>query len=159
MKNTDKSSLLNILKNMCRRLKDKCVNDGDFEDVLRDLKKHRNTFTKDNASLFRTVKWLIKLAKILSSFLKIIKPAIAIKAIIDEISKTWDQLTFKQKLQVVLLGPVIGIGIFVGNIGVALLGTAVGIPVIFVILILLFVTKGLIEFLDCLIKLSSSFKK
>lgn len=148
--NTDKNSLLDILKDAVMRSKDKFADAGNFEVVLRDLKKHRETVPKEDENLYKKGQWFKELAKTLFS-LKIIEPAI--KTIKDEIPKIWNQLTFKQKIQAALLGPVIGVGIFVGKIGVAGFGTAIGIPLILVILILLFVTNGLIEFLDFCINL------
>ncbi len=147
-KNTDKSSLLSILKDAVIRLKDKFADAGNSEEILSNLEEHRKTVPEDNASLSEKVQWFKELAKTLYS-LKIIEPAI--QSIKDEIPKIWKHLTFKQKIQVALLGPVVGVGILIGNIGVAGLGTAVGVPAILVILILLFVTGGLIEFLDFLI--------
>ncbi len=158
-KNADESSLLNILKDAVIRskdkFKDKLDDEGNVEVVLEDLEKHKKNIPDDNASLSEKGQWFKEVAKTLSN-LEIIDPAI--KIIKDEIPKIWDQLTFKQKIQVVLLGVVVGVGILIGNIGVAGLGTAVGVPAILVILILLFVTGGLIEFLDFLINLLSSLK-
>ncbi len=168
--NTDKSLLLNILKDAIIRSKDKFADADNLEDILRDLKKHRETVPEDNASLSEKGKWFKELGKTLSS-LKIIESAI--KSIKDEIPKIWDQLTFKQKLQVALLLPaavstagvlihVFGIGSLVGNFGLATAGKAVGIPGIYVIIILFYVitsaTNDLIEFLDFLIEFLGSLK-
>ncbi len=155
-KNTDKSSLFNILKDAIIRSKDKFVDDGNFEHVLKKLEELKKSYPKDNASLSQKIQWFKELAKTLYS-LKIIKPAI--KSIKDETPRIWSQLTFKQKLQVVLLGPAAGVGFYIGNIGVALLGTAFGIPATIVVLILLFVTNQLIGLLDFLIELLGSLIK
>ncbi len=156
-KNTDKSLLLNILKDAVIRSKDKFAAADNLEDVLRELKEHRENIPDDNTPLSEKGQWLKELAKTISS-LKIIESAI--KSIKDKIPQIWDQLTFKQKLGVALLLPAAGVSIFIGikfgGIGLAAVGTAVGFSSTYVVLIILFAIIGIIntiEFLDFLIRL------
>jgi hypothetical protein len=148
--NTDKGKLLSILKESLIRSKDQFKELGNSETVLRKLKELKLSAPTGQESLTNKLKWFKDLSKILLS-LKFVEPAI--KAIKDEIPKVWNQLTFKQKLQVASIAPIVGAGTFIGGIGVAGLGNAVGLPGILVVVVLLFLTNGLIDFLDFIIKL------
>lgn len=154
--NTDKTSLLNILKDALIRSKEQFNEVGNSELVLRKLKELRATAPKSNESLTQKAQWIKELAKTLLT-LKFVEPAI--KAIKDEIPKIWNQLTFKQKLQVASIGPILGAGAFIGGVGIAGLGNAVGLPGILVVIVLLFLTNGLIDFIDFCINLVGDSSK
>lgn len=94
--NTDKTSLLNILKDALIRSKEQFNEAGNSELVLRKLKELRSTAPKSNESLTQKTQWIKELAKTLLS-LKFVEPAI--KAIKDEIPKVWNQLDVSPRIR------------------------------------------------------------
>lgn len=160
---TNKNSLLNILKDAIIRSKSKYPDVDNPEVVLRKLKELKASAPKDDESLSQKRQWFKDLANTLLS-LKFVR--FAIKDIKDEIPNFWNQLTRKQQWVAasiaVSLGGAIAIGIYLGGIGVVLLGTGKGlsgIKLIIVLFILLsFSSKGLIDLVDFFINLVAKHK-
>jgi len=158
---TNKSSLLNILKDAFIRSKSRYPDVDNHEVVLRKLKELKASAPKDDESLSKKRQWLKDLANTLLS-LKFVR--FAIKDIKDEIPNFWNQLTRKQKLKVASiatsLGGAIAIGTYLGGIGVALLGTAKGLSgiklIIFLLILLSFSSNGLIDLVDFFINLEEN---
>lgn len=78
---------------------------------------------------------------------------------LQELPRFWKRLSYKQKLLISALLPVVGTALFVGNIGIAALGGAVGVPVAVLVLILLFLSNGLIEALVFILDIFPKLKK
>lgn len=153
---TNKQSLLELLKTSILNTKNNISEISNLDEILNRLNNLKDSRPSDEQGFRLKMEWLKEVTSALSS-LNFIDPIL--KSIQKEIPKFWNQLTFKQKLQVSAIAPIIGAGAVIGSVGVAGMGNAVGVPLIIVIIILLFLTNGIIDFLDFIIDFLTNKKK
>jgi hypothetical protein len=149
-------SILEILRDSFDQVKINAQASQGLEKILLELKRLRQSVPKDEADLRSKASWFKHLASLLLSsdlFLEVLKKAKA------QLPQIWSQLTFKQKLKFGAMAPIIGAGVHLGAIGIAGGGSAVGVPVVLVILLMLLLNHSLVDFLDYIIaRLSLSVK-
>lgn len=94
------------------------------------------------------VQWFHKVLKTLAE-LKIVSTFV--KVVTDEAPRFWSLLSLKQRIQLLAFLPVIAAGFTIGNIGIAGGGTAIGVSGSVVMVALLLMSGGVIDFMDTLI--------
>lgn len=148
-KNLNQKSLLEITQEIFERVKVGALASPKLENLLQDLKQLRTDAPKNDSDIKTKAQWFKNLANTLlqSEIFKQVFDQVKI-----QIPEIWSQLTFKQKLKFGALAPIVGAGAYIGGIGLAGGGSAVGVPVVIVILLLLLLNNSLIDFLDYVIK-------
>jgi len=148
-KNVNSKSVLEIIKDAFERFKVGIIAGPKLEQIVDDLKRLRSEVPKDDADIKSKASWFKHLAETLlkSDIFRQVFEQVKL-----QIPQIWSKLTFKQKLKLGALAPVVGAGVYLGGIGIAGGGSAVGVPAILLILLLLMLNNSLIDFLDYLIK-------
>lgn len=160
-------SIMEVIKEAINQQKDKLSNNPNVENVLNRLKELKQQVPTDKASYKEKLDWITQISKTLFSLgketmLPVMERTYKVILKMDFKKDIWDKLTWKQRIQVSAIAPSIIIALIVGNIGISMLGTAFGVPVIAVAIFCIFATQGLIAvvfFVDYVIEFLGSLHK
>jgi hypothetical protein len=147
-KNVPTKTVMEIVKDAFESVKTRSFAGPNLVRIKEQLVRLRNEAPKDDSDFKKKAQWFRQVAELLMTsdiFRQIFEQ------VKSQIPQVWSQLSFKQKLKVGAMAPIIGAGAYLGGIGIAGGGSAVGVPVVLVILLLLFLTHGLVDFLDYVI--------
>lgn len=149
-------SLLEMIKESFEKGKESFFESQNFESLVAKLKILRSQTPTDETGDKSKASWIKRLAEVLADA-KIFQQVF--EQVKIQIPQIWSQLTLSQKLKVGAIAPLAGAGAYLGGIGIAGAGSAVGVPVVVVTLLLLMINNSLVDFLDFMIRQLSSYTK
>lgn len=160
-----KFTIVDFLKDAFEKSKAKIADSYNLDEFLKNLKVLESSVPDKTASLWEKVKWVKEFCKTMADMKFINSVANIVKSIISivkkEVRTIWSGSSLKQKIKLIIIIPVVIAGIIIGNIGIAAMGTAIKVPVLFVIIFILFAVQGLtgvVDIIQFLIKFVGGLK-
>lgn len=149
-------AILEIIRESFEKAKAGVLASPNLERLIEELKILKSQDPTGDPDIKSKASWIKHLAEVLAGS-KIFQQVF--EQVKIQIPQIWSQLTFSQKLKMGALAPLAGAGAYLGGIGIAGGGSAVGVPVTIVILLLLMINNSVVDFLDFAIRQLSSIVK